>query len=159
MTLRRVRSEISWPIVFAIALWPLACPAIDAVRPIHAEIFTSRAMPVAGIDDLQRMIGVDQVELYDLDAPGDIENELSVGLPYDEEKATVIARERFMSGGQALGLRIANSFRGALQARTYQLTAYPAIVFDHGAAVVYGPSINGALARYRLWKQKYGGKK
>lgn len=159
MTLRSVLIGLSRPIVFAIALWPLACPAVDAVRPVHAEIFTSRALPVAGIDDLRRLLGVDHVELYDLDAPGDIEKQLSIDLPYNEEKAAIIARERFMSGGQALGLRIAKSFHGALRARTYQLTAYPAIVFDHGAAVVYGPSIDGALARYQLWKQKTGGKK
>lgn len=148
----------------AMLLWPLACPAVDAVRssavrPSHVEIFTSRALPVEGIDDLRRLLGDDQVEIYDLDAPGDIENELSVGLPYDEEKATWIARQRFMSGGPALGTRIAKSFRGALQAQSYQLTAYPALVFDHGAAVVYGPSIEGALARYQRWKQKTGVRK
>lgn len=159
MTRRSMRSGFR-PIAFAIALWPFACSAVDfAVQPGHAEIFTSRAIPVSGIDDLRQRIGIDHVELYDLDAPGDIENELSAGLPYDEEKAAIIARERFMSGGQALGTRIAKSFRGALQARTYQLTAYPAIVFDHGAAVVYGPSMEGALARYQRWKQKTGSRK
>jgi integrating conjugative element protein (TIGR03757 family) len=74
---------------------------------------------------------------------------LGQGLPRDPTVAEVLARARI--AGAAESLRAA--YAGPAQALRYRLAKIPAVVFDRGAAVVYGvPDVAEATRLYQRWK-------
>jgi integrating conjugative element protein (TIGR03757 family) len=88
--------------------------------------------------------------VYDLSAPRRVEADLSRGLPKDPGAAAAVARARF--AGAAGSLR--SAYAGPAKALQYRLTKLPAVVFDRGAAVVYGVTdVAEAMRFYRRWKE------
>lgn len=71
-------------------------------------------------------------------------------MPRDPAAAEALARARI--AGAAGSLRAA--YAGPAQALRYRLTKLPAVVFDRGAAVVYGvPDVAEATRLYQHWKE------
>jgi integrating conjugative element protein (TIGR03757 family) len=129
----------------------------NAVLPQKMEVFSSRALPVTGLEQAARLITGERLKIYDLDAVAALEREISVGLPADQEEAKRLAAQRMSTLGPDLALRFARAYQGVIQARRYGLTMYPAVVFDGGQSVIYGETdLATALEQYHLWKTQRG---
>lgn len=128
-------------------------PAVPS--PNYIEIFAGNELPISDSSTIEAMrarLGAQRIALYNIDAFRVVEEELSRDLPRDAQSAEIVARERLAKAGSGLVTRVGQGFEGVIRAHRYRLRAYPAVVFDHGTAVVYGPSLSGALAHYRKWK-------
>ena len=100
----------------------------------------------------QRLTGVGDASVYEVDRLRGITQRLSIGLPADARRAGEIARARFdaMSKGEQEELQHAARVVG--QAAHYRIDKVPAIVFD-GRAVVYGVTdVARARTIYRRWQ-------
>ena len=101
----------------------------------------------------QRLTGVGDASVYEVDRLRGITQRLSIGLPADAKRAGAIARARFdaMSKGEQEELQHAARVVG--QAAHYRIDKVPAIVFD-GRAVVYGVTdLARARTIYRRWQE------
>lgn len=129
----------------------------SAVLPQKMEVFSSRALPVTGLEQAARLITGERLTIFDLDAVAALEREISVGLPADQEEAKRLAAQRMSTLGPDLALRFARAYRGVILAKRYGLTTYPAVVFDGGQSVIYGETdLATALEQYRTWKTQRG---
>ena len=100
----------------------------------------------------QRLTGVGDATVYEVDRLRAITERLSIGLPADARRAGEIARARFeaMSKGEQAELELAARVVG--QAAHYRIDKVPAIVFD-GRAVIYGVTdVARARTIYRRWQ-------
>jgi integrating conjugative element protein (TIGR03757 family) len=122
-------------------LMAMATLAVRAETPLHIEVFTDAThFPVTRAGP---------ATVHDLSAPRRLEAALGQGLPRDPTVAEVLARARI--AGAAESLRAA--YAGPAQALRYRLAKIPAVVFDRGAAVVYGvPDVAEATRLYQRWK-------
>ena len=101
----------------------------------------------------QRLTGVGDATVHEVDRLRAITQRLSIGLPADARRAGEIARARFdaMSKGEQEELQHAARVVG--QAAHYRIDKVPAIVFD-GRAVVYGVTdLARARTIYRRWQE------
>ena len=101
----------------------------------------------------QRLTGVGDASVYEVDRLRGITQRLSIGLPADAKRAGEIARARFdaMSDAERAELQLAARVVG--QAAHYRIDKVPAIVFD-GRAVVYGVTdVARARTIYRRWQE------
>ena len=101
----------------------------------------------------QRVTGVGDATVYEVDRLRGITQRLSIGLPADAKRAGEIARARFdaMSDAERAELQLAARVVG--QAAHYRIDKVPAIVFD-GRAVVYGVTdVARARTIYRRWQE------
>ena len=101
----------------------------------------------------QRLTGVGDASVYEVDRLRGITQRLSIGLPADAKRAGAIARARFdaMSKGEQEELQHAARVVG--QAAHYRIDKVPAIVFD-GRAVIYGVTdVARARTIYRRWQE------
>lgn len=142
---------------FAFAFLPAYAQAAERVYPASVDIFTDAAHPVAGWETLARAIGKDKLRYFDLSAPRRLEEEIGRDLPSDPKAAERIAKARLAKLGSDIATRFADAYRGIVVAKSYALDRYPAVVFDRGAAVVYGETdVWKAVESYRAWKTKRG---
>ena len=76
--------------------------------------------------------------------------------PHDPVAAERQARRFFAEmNHHELVRKVKNAYAGVLKAMTYGIDRYPAMVFDHGAAVIYGVTdLNEALEAYRQWYRR-----
>ena len=95
------------------------------------------------------------IEIYDLDAPTQLEDELSTGLSADPKLAEREAKAYLdLLGEDELRLRVEEAYRAELRARELGIDRYPAVVFD-GQRVVYGiADLAVALAHFRQWQHR-----
>ena len=113
---------------------PLLLPILfagTALADPRVEVFTDHAHP------LTHTQAFTELTVYRIDGLAHAQDQLSEGLPADEEAATEIAssrlaahpdlKDRMMEAGQGL----------ALAHLQYRLDRYPAIVLD-GTSVIYG---------------------
>ena len=119
------------------------------------EVFSTARYMVNGTDALAAQ-GL-AVEIWHLDAPETLEDELSVGLPADPQQAEREARAYLeLLGEDELRARVARAYRAELRARELGIDRYPAVIFD-GQFVVYGlTDLPTALTHYRRWQQSAG---
>lgn len=147
-------------IIAALALFTAYAYAAERVYPASADIITDADHPVTGWATLVRVIGKDKLRYFDLSAPRRLEEEIGSDLPADPTAAERIAKARLAKLGSDIAMRFAEAYRGIVVAKTYALNRYPAIVFDRGAAVVYGETdVWKAVESYREWKAKRGGRR
>lgn len=120
----------------------LVALAVRAETPPRVEVFTDPARcPITSAGS---------ATVYDLAAPRRLEAELSVGLPRDPAAAEALARARIAAAADALRA----AYTGPTQALRYRLTKIPAVVFDRGAAVVYGVTdVAEAIRLFQRWKE------
>ena len=138
-------------LVAAALVW--TCGYAQDGLPQRIEIFTDSITPVAGAEEFARLLTPARVRYYNLDAPREMQAEISRGLPTDPERAKVVALKRIQDGGTELALKLVDTWHGVIAARGYDLAKYPAIVFDGGAAVVYGVTdLKRAVVSYRRWR-------
>jgi integrating conjugative element protein (TIGR03757 family) len=89
--------------------------------------------------------------VYDLAEPRRLAADLGRGLPKDPAAAAAVARARL--AGAAGSLRAA--YAGPAKALQYRLAKIPAVVFDQGAAVVYGVTdVAEAVRFYQRWREE-----
>lgn len=132
--------------------------AAGPAATIAVEAVTDDAHPVTGIEALS---GQGQaVAVYNLDDGERLTAELARGLPPDQEAAKAALQRRFAEQGRAaVQQRFERAFQGRIAAFEYGLTRYPAVVFNHGQAVVYGVTdLPQALTLYRQWAGQGEGK-
>lgn len=131
----------------------LSAPA-HAGEGILVEAIHSDDFPLTGIEDLAGQ-GI-EVKTYNLDDGKRLTANLAIGLPPNQEQAKAALEQRFKQQGMEV---VKNQFMQAFQARItglrYEISRYPAIVFDRGRAVVYGVTdLIRALEIYREWRRK-----
>lgn len=114
----------------------------EAPSPSAIELFTDSTA--------FRPVGAAPFQVFDLSAPRRMEAELGRGLPASPQAAAALAKSRIAASRTALRA----AFAGRAKAAEYGIAKVPAIVFDRGAAVVYGTADAGAaLALYRRWRE------
>ena len=114
--------------------------------PGRIEVFTTVAVPVETSAAGLRLA----ITVYDLDAPARLKASLSAGLPAEEQAAMPLARARVAVLDQET---LKDAYTGLMQALRYEIDRNPAIVFDAGAAVVYGVAdLEQAILHYRAWR-------
>ena len=145
-------------LIAALAFLPAHAHAAERVYPSSIDIFTDAAHPVTGSETLARAIGKNNLRYFDLSAPRRLEDEIGRDLPADPATAERVAKTRLAKIGSDIAMRFAEAYRGIVVAKTYALDRYPAVVFDRGAAVVYGETdVWKAVEVYRARKAKRGG--
>ena len=101
----------------------------------------------------QRVTGVGDATVYEVDRLRGITQRLSIGLPADAKRAGEIARARFDSMSDAEQAELQHAARVVGQAAHYRIDKVPAIVFD-GRAVIYGVTdVARARTIYRRWQE------
>ena len=139
------------------------------VLPTAIEIFTNDKYPVTGVNQVQRLMVNRSVEIryYNLDQPKKIQAELNKTLQFPRQARTPAERQRAWEDAmrkqndpqvRKIVDRLKNSYTGAVKAGfTYELKKLPAVVFDHGAGVVYGVNdLPTAVRHYDTWKRSQG---
>jgi integrating conjugative element protein (TIGR03757 family) len=139
------------------------------VLPSAIEIFTNDKYPVRGVDQIQRLMANRGIEIrhYNLDQPKEIQAELNKALQFPRQARTPAKRQRVWEDAmrkqndpqvRQIVDRLRDSYNGAVKAGlTYELKKLPAVVFDHGAGVVYGVSdLATAVKHYGTWKRVRG---
>ena len=152
-------------LLFLIALGSNAATLL----PTAIEIFTNDKYPVRGVDQIQRLMANRSVEIryYNLDQPKKIQAELNKALQFPRQARTPAERQRVWKDAmrrqtvprvRKIVDRLKDSYNGAVKAGlTYELKKLPAVVFDHGASVVYGVNdLPTAVKRYDTWKRSQG---
>ncbi len=139
--------------VLTTVLFPalLLADSTQAPLPARIEVFTNSRYPVTNNTTTEV-----PVQIHDLDAPAELEEKLSAGLPPDPEHAKAIALDRLEAlGAGQLAEMVNQAYEGASQAMTYELVKIPAVVFDNGTSVIYGiTNIEDAIRRYQAWHQR-----
>ena len=134
--------------VFLPALLQAASPG--ASMPSSIEVFTNGRYPISSTTSASV-----PVQIYNLDAPGRLEDKLSADLPSNPEQAKTIALKRLNAHGPKLSGMVDQAYEGIIKAMNYELKKIPAVVFDDGASVIYGiTDINDAIKHYQLWQQE-----
>lgn len=124
--------------------------AATAELPARMTVITDAKHPLQGLDGLRTRTGID-VQVYDLSAPIDVEAELAAGLPAEREAAAQVARSRLAD--PQFQARLRSAYQGHLRALQFQITRYPAVLFEDGRAVIYGVTdLPEALTAYLRWK-------
>ena len=101
----------------------------------------------------QKLSGVGDATVYEVDRLQAITERLSIGLPADARRAGEIARARFDAMPDAEQAELQHAARVVGQAAHYRIDKVPAIVFD-GRAVVYGVTdVARARTIYRRWQE------
>jgi len=140
------------PLLLMAMLFSAQLHADDTRTPMpnRIEVFTSGRHPISSAASIPV-----PVQIYDLNAPDKLEEELSADLPPDPEQAKTIALKRLNTLGAELADMVDQAYEGVTKAMSYELTKIPAVVFDDGASVIYGISdINEAIKHYQLWQQE-----
>lgn len=84
---------------------------------------------------------------YNVDAQRNLEKQLSADLPANVDDATKIVQQRM--AGLAPNT-LPNLFKSVVTANNYGLTKLPAVVFNHGDAVIYG--VDDVSLALELWQ-------
>ena len=121
--------------------------AFASTRPLYVEIFTDTAHPV---NIFTRDIVT--IKYYKLDDLQQLVAQLNTQLKgARSDQAFSLAKQLFAQNTA----QIKQAYSILLLAKKYQLNQFPAVVFNHGQAVIYGViDINQAITNYRLWGQK-----
>jgi integrating conjugative element protein (TIGR03757 family) len=139
------------------ALLALSLTLAYANTPLHSiEVVFNDQTPVSNVNLIQASLQAQGVTvgLYNLDAPAQLSKDLSLGLPDHVELAKKIVQERLnQDGSAALNARYQNAYQALTKILEYELDRFPAIVFNHGQAVVYGVTdLAVALQIFQNWQ-------
>jgi integrating conjugative element protein (TIGR03757 family) len=140
---------------FFFAIWFGLCLNLNAAELPSApfiEVIHSDAYPVTGIQALKRQ-GM-AIKLYNLDDGKRLVSQLATNLPHNQDAAKKTLQQRFKKmGNQAVKGQFIRAYQGVIVGTQYGVTRYPAVIFDHGRAVVYGiTDLPQALTLYRQWQ-------
>lgn len=105
----------------------LLVAALSAAAQAETWVITDSQHPVHGQPD----------RLILLDAPEQLEADLSADLPSNPEQAAAQAKQRLNAGGRGLQQRLADAYQGVTDAWSLGITKIPAIIIDQ-RYVLYG---------------------
>jgi|CXWL01.1.fsa_nt_gi integrating conjugative element protein (TIGR03757 family) len=150
--IRLRKTRILWMIVLLVSsLFVAARADIEVVKTI--EVFVSQQTPIRNVEGFQSTLIRQGVTLtvYNLDAPAQLSQSLSQNLPNNAASAKKILQDRLhQQGSMSLQQQFQIAYQGLAKSLTYQLDRFPAIVFNHGQAVIYGVTdLQDALALYQ----------
>ena len=115
-----------------------AVAAPSVALPKKVEIFTTDAFPIAGIEELRRRSGANNVVVYALDGVQKVENDFPIYGAKDEKSAVALAKKVLMANRNEITKRVNHAYMGLYRAAfAYNLEKYPAIVLDQ-RYVAYG---------------------
>lgn len=144
--------------IFQLAIFALingsfmtAQAANDSLQSI--EVFVNQQTPIRNVGVIQSALTRQGVMLavYNLDAPAQLSQSLSQNLPLNATAAKKILQERLhQQGSTSLQQQYQIAYQGLAKSLAYELDRFPAIVFNHGQAVIYGVTdLKDALALYQ----------
>ena len=132
-----------WAKIFTVLgfmLWPMVSPAADLP---DIRIFETDSIKAVVPDHWAR-----RVTRYNLDDLARAEHSINATLPADMGKAKAVAAKLISSPPNNLQ----QGWEALISMAQYHVEYAPAIVFDHGKAVWYGPHLDRAIAAWRLRK-------
>ncbi len=117
----------------------------------YIEVITSDAYPVLGLNLIQKK-GI-AVRVFNLGDGKRMVSQLEANLPKSEKAAKKAMALRIKNiGDLALNKMFSDAFQAVIIGTQYGLTRHPAVVFNHGQAVIYGiTDLTRALTLYRHW--------
>ena len=133
--------------VFLVTLISIVCTAEE--YPSKIEVFHNNQTDVVGLEPLKNKNI--NIQIYNLDAHQNIEQQLEKGLPLNIEKARLIVAKRAKEMEKAGAFE--GIFSGPILAARYDLTKLPAVVFNKGTSVIYG--VSDIEQAYLLWQEKH----
>jgi integrating conjugative element protein (TIGR03757 family) len=118
---------------------------------VYIEVITSDAYPISELNQIQKQ-GI-SVRIYNLEDGKRMVSQLEANLPKGEQAAKKAMALRIKKmGDHALKKKFSDAFQAIIIGTQYGLTRHPAVVFNHGKAVVYGVTdLTRALTLYRHW--------
>lgn len=154
--------------------WGLLGGLLGIVTPLQADPVPAHVSPLQAIElifnnqtagllasanALKAQLAQQGIELnaYNLDAPEPLRQALNANLPADPTQAKKIVLQRlYQDGLPALRERYQAAYQAHSKAVQYGLERFPAWVFNHGEAVIYGDGdLTSALQRFH---QSLGGR-
>lgn len=147
--MKRLKYIRSLCMIFAFCLGSIPC-AVMAEDPLQMTFFGNNEYQPSNVDWIKQQ-GI-HLSIINLDDHRNLENELSNGLPQnDQDKAIAIAKKRVKAIGQD---RLNGLFEGVLKARRWGILRYPAVVFGDGKSVIYG--VTDLQSAYSHWQSSGG---
>jgi integrating conjugative element protein (TIGR03757 family) len=145
--------------IFPLAIFALingsfitAQAANDPLQSI--EVFVTQQTPIRNVSVTLSALTRQGVTLavYNLDAPAQLSQSLSQNLPLNAAEAKKILQKRLHQQGlTSLQQHYQIAYQGLAKSLAYELDRFPAIVFNHGQAVVYGVTdLKEALDLYQI---------
>jgi len=135
----------------------MAKPAPTGTKalPSKVEIFTTDAFPITGIDELKRLVGEKNVIVYALDGVDKVEKEFPIVGARSEAEVSILGRKLLNAHRKEIAPRVYASFNGLYYAAfSYQITKYPAIIFDQ-RFVAYGENDAAKAMKTLLNRPEY----
>lgn len=123
----------------------LAALILASLEPAQADDLVS--VEVFTDNSLYPLANAQGTLVYDLSAPDRLN--LGPGLPQNRQAAAAMAQARASANIEA----IRSAYAGHGKATQYRIAKIPAIVFNHGEAVIYGQTDVGlATGFYNRWR-------
>lgn len=146
-------------LMVAMVLMVLSLTLAYASTPLNAiEVVFNDQTPVSNTHLIQSSLQAQGVTVgfYNLDAPAQLSKDLSQGLPAHIELAKKIVLQRLnQDGSAALNARYQSAYQALSKSLAYGLDRFPAVVFNHGQAVVYGVTdLAVAVQMFQQWQVK-----
>jgi len=150
-----------YSLVHGIVLGGLLAGNLVNANPVNAnpvqpeiEIITSDAYPITAFDALKQQ-GFN-VKVYNLDDGKRLVKRLAGTLPPNQAAAKQQLENTLKQmGPHAVQQAFMQAFNAQQVAVNYGLDRYPAVVFNHGQAVVYGvTNLADALQHYHAWQEQ-----
>jgi len=135
----------------------MAAPAAVKSKtvPTKVEIFTTDAFPVTGVEELRRLVGEKNVVVYALDGVDKVEKEFPIVGARSEAEVSILGRKLLNANRKEIAPRVYASFNGLYYAAfSYQITKYPAIIFDQ-RFVAYGENDAAKAMKTLLNRPEY----
>ena len=123
--------------------------------PLNAltlEVITDQPNQIRDADRLRQQ-GM-KVSVYDLTAGDRMADVMSNGLTGPNNHALKQVQQRIAAiGRKQFETQLKQAFQAVIQSVAYELDRHPAVVFNHGEAVVYGVTdLKAAVDYYQRWK-------
>jgi integrating conjugative element protein (TIGR03757 family) len=117
------------------------------------EVITGDAWPLSGVQALQQQGYV--INVYNLDDGKRLVKSLARNLPPNQAAAKRQLLNRFDRLGKSrVRAQFMQAFQGQIISARYGIRRFPAVIFDHGQAVIYGVTdLQTVLRRYVSWRK------
>jgi integrating conjugative element protein (TIGR03757 family) len=127
---------------------------INAQNKPVIEVIISDAWSLSGVQALKRQGYT--VNVYNLDDGKRLVKGLARNLPPNQAAAKRQLLNRFDRLGKTkVRAQFMQAFQGQIISTQYGINRFPAVIFDHGDAVIYGVTdLQLALRRYQAWGEE-----
>lgn len=135
----------------AILFFVLIARVIAEEYPGHVQVYRLSTMEIHGVDALgERNVNVD---IRNIDSLALWEQQHLPSLPHDATEATKIARQWVQTMQHMDQTPFHAGWRTLLSAARFGINKVPAVVFNHGKAVLFGETdLLRAIRHWQRWK-------